>query len=208
MLNIIWLLLMLLAVGFGILNGTIDEVVGAVMAQTKVAVELAINLLGIMAFWLGIMKIAEESGLVERLARLMTPLLHRLFPEVPPNHPAHGAIMMNISANMLGLTNAATPFGLKAMAHLESLNPHPGVASNAMVMFLGINTSSVQIIPATAIAMLVAGGSHEPTVIIITGLLATSVSTLTAVIMAKCLQRLPRFRTPISSPEAILEAES
>ena len=135
---------------------------------------IALPLGAIMALWLGIMRLAEKSGAVERLAVFLRPVLTRLFPEVPANHPAMGAMVMNIAANMLGLGNAATPFGLRAMQNLESLNPRPGIATNAMCTFLAINTSSVQLIPATAVGILAAAGAARPSAIIGTALVATT----------------------------------
>ena len=142
MLNYIWFGMMFIAVLAGIANGTIDAVTQAAIDMAKVAVELAIGLIGIMALWLGVMKIAEKSGLMSVVAKVVKPITVKLFPDVPPDHPAMGSIVMNMSANMLGLGNAATPLGLKAMEELQQLNPNKDTASNAMVMFLAINTSS------------------------------------------------------------------
>jgi len=136
----------------------------------------------------------SRAGLVQRIAFGLRPLLQRLFPEVPPDHPAMGSMLMNMAANMLGLGNAATPLGLRAMRDLESLNPRPGVASNAMCTFLAINTSSVQLIPATAIAILAAAGSARPTVIVGTAFFATLCAATVAVLSAKFLERLSFFR--------------
>jgi spore maturation protein SpmA len=153
-----------------------------------------LGLIGIMALWLGLMRLAEKAGLVQRIARGLRPIMRRLFPDVPPGHPAMGSMVMNMSANMLGLGNAATPLGLRAMRDLESLNLRPGVATNAMCTFLAINTSSVQLIPATAIAILAASGSTRPTAIVGTALLATLCATSVAVISVKLLEKLPIFR--------------
>src|SRR5438034_2658935 len=147
-----------------------------------------------MALWLGLMRLAERAGLVQRIAYGLRPLMQRLFPEVPPDHPAMGSMLMNMAANMLGLGNAATPLGLRAMRDLESLNPRPGVASNAMCTFLAINTSSVQLIPATAIAILAAAGSARPTVIVGTAFFATLCAASVAVISAKFFERLSFFK--------------
>ena len=146
-----------------------------------------------MTLWLGIMRLAEKSGLVLVLARALRPILRLLFPEIPPDHPAMGAMVMNIAANMLGLGNAATALGLRAMQRLERLNPHPGTATNAMCTFLAINTSSVQLIPATAVGILAAAGSNNPTAIIGTALAATSCAALAAIVAVKTLERLPVF---------------
>lgn len=196
MLNIIWLGLILLSVVFGLMTGRIPEVVASVTDSAKFAFELALGLTGIMTLWLGIMRIAEEAGLVRVLARAIRPLMRRLFPDVPQEHPAMGAMVMNIAANMLGLGSAATPFGLKAMAELETLNPKPGVATNAMCTFLAINTSSVQLIPTSAIAFLAAAGAAHPTDIVLTSLIATIFSTLAGIIAVKSLEKLPRYRLP------------
>jgi len=192
MLNAIWLGMMLVAVVFAVINGRVTEVVAAVTDYAKVAIDLSIGMAGIMVFWLGLMRIAEEAGFVENLAKWLRPIMRRLFPEVPTDHPAMGAMVMNIAANMLGLVNAATPFGLRAMEKLQTLNRKPKVASNAMVTFLAINTSSVQLIPTTAIAYLAAGGDPQPTRIITTALLATLCSTAAAIIAVKLFERHQR----------------
>src|SRR5438132_13839946 len=162
-----------------------------------------------MALWLGLMRLAERAGLVQRIAFGLRPLLQRLFPEVPPDHPAMGSMLMNMAANMLGLGNAATPLGLRAMRDLESMNPRPGVASNAMCTFLAINTSSVQLIPATAIAILASAGSARPTVIVGTAFFATLCAASVAVISAKFFERLAFFqprRESISEKETTKKA--
>ncbi|MEL0035439.1 MAG: nucleoside recognition domain-containing protein [Gammaproteobacteria bacterium] len=190
MLNYIWFGMMFIAVITGIVNGTIEAVTQAAIDMAKVAVELAIGLIGIMALWLGVMKIAEKAGLMSLIAKVVKPITVRLFPDVPPDHPAMGSIVMNMSANMLGLGNAATPLGLKAMEELQQLNPNKDTASNAMVMFLAINTSSVQLIlPATVVALMGMAASE----IFLTTILATTCSTITAVIMVKWLEKRKRF---------------
>jgi spore maturation protein SpmA len=149
-----------------------------------------------MALWLGVMRIAERAGLVALLAQILRPLMRKLFPDVPVQHPAMGSMLMNMAANMLGLGNAATPLGLRAMRDLESLNPRPGTATNAMCTFLAINTSSIQLIPVTAIAILAANRSANPTAIVGTCLIATACAATSAVLMARFLQHLPVFRLP------------
>lgn len=193
MLNIIWLGMILTSIIVGVIEGRIDDVVRAVTDSAKLGFELALGLAGIMSLWLGIMAIATESGLVAILGRFLQPVLKRLFPDIPVDHPAMGAMVMNIAANMLGLANAATPFGLQAMKELQSLNKHVKIASNSMCTFLAINTSSVQLIPATAIAFLAANGSTNPSSVIFSALIATSVSTLVALVSVKQLAKLPRF---------------
>lgn len=194
MLNIIWLGMILTSIVVGTIEGRIDEVVRAVTDSAKLGFEVAIGLTGIMTLWLGIMSIATESGLVALLAKLLKPILKRLFPDVPVDHPAMGAMVMNIAANMLGLANAATPFGLQAMKELQSLNTRVTTATNAMCTFLAINTSSVQLIPATAIAFLAANGSTNPSSVILSALIATVVSTAVAIVSVKQLAKLSCFR--------------
>jgi spore maturation protein A len=168
----------------------------------NVAVELAMGLIGIMALWLGLIKIAEEAGLVLVLTRLLKPVTVRLFPEVPAEHPAIGAIIMNTAANMLGLNNAATPMGLKAMDELNKLNPHPGTATNAMVTFLAINTAGLVLIPATAIAIRASIGSVNPGIIIGTSIVGAGVATVAGITASKLLQRLPMFKFESSAVDS------
>lgn len=194
MLNLIWLGMILISVVVGVIEGRIDEVVRAVTDSAKLGFELALGLAGIMTFWLGIMSVATESGLVAILGKVLKPVLKRLFPDIPVEHPAMGAMVMNIAANMLGLANAATPFGLQAMKELQSLNQNLKVATNSMCTFLAINTSSVQLIPVTAIAFLAANGSTNPSSVVFTSLIATTVSTLVAIVAVKQLAKLPRFK--------------
>ncbi len=194
MLNIIWLGMIILAVLVGIIEGRVNEVVKAVTDSAKLGFELALGLAGIMTLWLGIMSIALESGLISKLSSLLKPILKRLFPDIPTDHPAMGAMVMNIAANMLGLANAATPFGLQAMKELQSLNQHAKIATNSMCTFLAINTSSIQLIPATAIAYLAANGSSNPSSIIISSLIATTISTVVAIIAVKQLAKWSCFK--------------
>ena len=193
-LNVIWLAMIFIAVIVGALLGRIDTVVRAITDSAKLGFEIAIGLTGVMALWLGMMNIAMESGLVKRLARILRPIMTWLFPDIPPEDPAMGAIVLNIAANMLGLANAATPFGLKAMKELQRLNTHVHTASNSMCTFLAINTSSVQLIPVTAIAYLAANGSLHPSSVIISSLIATAVSTTVGIFSVKQLAKLPMYR--------------
>lgn len=194
MLNFIWISLMLSAVIIGSCNHTLSAVTFEVTHSATTAATIALGLAGILTFWLGLMKIAEEAGFIRFLAKLLRPIMRRLFPDVPGDHPAMGAMIMNISANMFGLGNAATPFGLRAMEQLEKLNPHPGTATHAMCLFLAINTSSVQLIPATGIAILSASGDIHPTSIIIPTLIATLCSTCVAIASAKFFAKLKYFQ--------------
>ncbi len=158
------------------------------------SVELALGLIGVMTLFLGLMKIAEKGGMLTVIARLIRPLMVRLFPDVPPDHPAMGSMILNMSANALGLGNAATPFGIRAMQELDKLNPAKGSATNAMALFLAINTSNVTLLPTGVIALRAAAGSLDPAGILPTTLFATIFSTLVAVFAAKFYQRLPVFR--------------
>jgi spore maturation protein A len=197
MLNYIWFGLMAIALVVAAFNGTADAVSKAAVESAKTAVEIAIGLIGVMTLWLGVMRIAEEGGLVSLLGRALRPVLRWLFPEVPAEHPAAGAIVISLAANMLGLNNAATPLGIKAMEELQALNDQKDTASNAMVTFMAMNTSGVQLIPTTMIGILAAAGSHNPTAIISASLLATAIGTVAAILAAKALQRFyPTDRKP------------
>jgi len=193
MLNYIWLSMIILAVVVGGINGKIEEVTKSAIDSAGSAVVIAIGLVGIMALWLGIVKIAEDSGLMKLVARALAPIMRRLFPDVPDGHPALGSMTMNIAANMLGLANAATPLGLKAMEDLEKLNKNPGIATNAMCTFLTINTAGFQLIPATMIGILASSGSKDPTAIIGTTLAAGFTAVVSGVTVVKILEKLPLF---------------
>jgi spore maturation protein SpmA len=173
-------------------NGDVSPMKGLTDAMIESAagsVELALGLVGVMTLFLGLMKVAEAGGLLTILARLIRPLMVRLFPEVPPDHPAMGAMILNLSANALGLGNAATPFGIRAMQELDKLNSRPGTATNAMVLFLAINTSSVTLLPTGVMALRAAAGSTDPAGILPTTLFATLCSTMVAILAAKAYQR-------------------
>jgi spore maturation protein A len=172
----------------------LKAVTAAALDYAAAAVNIAIGLIGVMALWLGVMNVAREAGLLKIITRLLTPVTRRLFPDVPPDHPAMAAMIMNIAANMLGLNNAATPMGLKAMEELNSLNPRLGTATNAMVTFLAINTGGLVLIPATAIAVRAAAGSANPGIIIGTSIIGSGCATIAGLAAARLLQRLPRYR--------------
>jgi len=196
-LNYIWLGLVLCAVLLGGATGHLADVTKGAFDMAETAVmKVALPLIGVMALWLGIMRLAEKSGMVQVLARMLRPIMVWLFPEVPPEHPAMGSMIMNVAANMLGLSNAATPLGIRAMKNLESLNPRPGTATNAMCTFLVINTASVQLIPATAVAILAANGSKDPAAIIVPALIASAIAAMAAVTVVKLMEKLPMFRLP------------
>jgi len=164
-------------------------------------VNIVIPLSAVMMLWLGIMRLAEKSGMIQAVSRFVRPVMTRLFPEVPENHPAMSAMVMNMAANMLGLGNAATPLGLKAMQHLDELNLNKGTATNSMCTFLAINTSSVTLIPATAIGLLAAQGISEPYAIVGTTIGATLCSTIVAIIAVKTFERMPVFNRESPSVE-------
>jgi spore maturation protein SpmA len=195
MLNYIWLGLILCAVLIGGWNGHLKDVADKSLDWANIAVvSIAFTLIGVMTLWLGIMRLAERAGLVALLARILGPIMRLVFPEVPAGHPAMGSMLLNIAANLLGLNNAATPLGLRAMKDLESLNPRPGTATNAMCTFLAINTSGIQLVPVTAIAIMVANKSVNPTAIVGPALLCSTCGAIAGVLMAKFLSRLPLFR--------------
>ena len=177
----------------GIVEGMFDMIKVGV-------VKIVIPLSAVMMLWLGIMRLAEKSGMIQAVSRFVRPVMKRLFPEVPEDHPAMSAMVMNMAANMLGLGNAATPLGLKAMQHLDELNPNKGTATNSMCTFLAINTSSVTLIPATAIGLLAAQGIAEPYAIVGTTIGATLCSTIVAIIAVKTFERMPVFHRKTANP--------
>ena len=188
MVNIIWLVMLLAGLIFGIINGRVDEVTSAVFSASGEAVNTCINIVGVLALWMGILKIAENSGIVKTVAKIMTPFIRWLFPDVPRDHPALGAIVMNLGANILGLGNAATPFGLKAMEDLQKLNTDKNTASPAMITFLALNTSCITIIPASIISLRVQAGSANPTEIVAAAILATAAGTVVAISIDRILR--------------------
>lgn len=175
------------------------RVTNDVIEIAKTAVTIALGLIGIMALWLGVMKVAEDAGLIAKLAAMIKPITKKLFPDVPSDHPAIGAMLMNISANMLGLGNAATPFGLKAMDDLDKLNSDKGTATNAMVTFLAINTAGLTFIPATAIAVRAAQGSSDPAIIIGTSIFGATCATVMGIAAAKLFEKFPIKRGELGS---------
>ena len=218
MLNKIWFALLLIGIGYGFAKGVYrtaagtdeppsatqsavphplseagQKLTGAALGAAKTAVELCIVLIGMMALWLGMLNIARDAGLVDALARALRPVTRRLFPEIPAGHSAEGPLLMNLSANVLGLGNAATPFGLKAMRELQKLNPDKDTATNAMATFLAINTSSVTLVPFTIIGLRVASGSTNAAAPLAGIIATTAVSTTVAIVAAGLLSRWPRF---------------
>ena len=200
MMNHVWMGLIVSAVLYGAFAGTMEAVSQASVDSAKSAVNLAFGLIGVMAFWLGLMRIVREAGFLHTLARWLRPLMTRLFPDVPADHPAMSAMILNIAANMLGLANAATPFGIKAMMELNRLNPVPGVATNAMALFLAINTSNVALAPLGVIGLRASLGSEHPAAIWLPTFAATLFSTAVGISAAKVLQR---FVAPIEDYDAV-----
>lgn len=213
MLNWIWMAMIVIGV---VVAALLDQLTGengiveGMFDMIKIGVvNIVIPLSAIMMLWLGIMRLAEKSGMIQVLSRFVRPVMTRLFPDVPNDHPAMSAMVMNMAANMLGLGNAATPLGLKAMQHLDELNPNKGTATNAMCTFLAINTSSVTLIPATAVGLLAAQGMPEPYAIVGTTIGATIFSTAVAIFAVKLFEKMPVFnRAPLVVEEEMEEAES
>jgi len=183
MVNYIWVGMTIIGLVFAAVNGTMSEVNEAVFKGAQEAVTLCIGLISILVFWLGMMRIAENAGLLEKLANLFKPFITKLFPEVPAGHPAMGYILSNMMANVFGLGNAATPLGIKAMEELKRLNGGKDSASRSMITFLAINTSSITLIPTTVIAIRITYESASPTEIVGPTLIATSISTLAAILI-------------------------
>lgn len=183
--NYIFYLLIVVSIIVGAINGKLSDVVASILTGAELSVKVAFSLIGIMAFWLGMMRIAEKAGLVQIIAKLIRPITKWLFNEVPENSPALGNVALSFSANALGLANAATPIGLKVMEELQDVNKDKTSASNAMCMFLAMCTAGFQIIPATVIAILVGAGAKNPTEIIAPTIIVTAVAFLTSIIIAK-----------------------
>jgi len=196
--NYIWGGLILISILCGIINGKLDDVINAMLLSVKNAVNIAIALIGIMAFWLGMVHIAKQSGLIEKFSKLISPLLRLIFNDLKKDSPAFSNIALNFSANALGLSNAATPFGIKAMQDLKREALENGedeaTASNSMCIFLGMNTAGFQLIPASVIAILIASKAENPTEVILPTLIVTTIAFIFAIIIAKILA--PFFKAP------------
>lgn len=189
MMNYIWAGLILIAVAVSFCTGQFEALSEASLTAAKNAIQIVIALIGVMALWLGLMKIAEESGLLKLIAKIISPLINLLFPELKKNEKAQAAITMNISANALGLANAATPFGLKAMQEMQKDNPDQKTASNAMCTFLAINTAGIQLIPMSVIGILIGLGAKNPAEIIAPCLVVTLITQIIAITTVKLLQK-------------------
>ncbi|MCM0647779.1 spore maturation protein [Clostridium swellfunianum] len=189
MINVIWFIILVCGIGVGVLTGRGDLVSKAVVTSAGSTVEFIIKLAGLMCIWCGVMRIAEKSGLTEKLAKLLRPILGLIFKDAARDEKAMGAIVMNLTANMMGLSNAATPFGIKAMEEMDRLNPEKGRASNDMSLFLVLNAACIQLVPTTVISVRAASGAANPGEIIIPAILATTVAAVMGVIYCKILQR-------------------
>lgn len=198
--NAVFFGIIFVAFATAIVTGSMGAVSHAALAGARDSVTLALSLIGYMALFLGIMRVANDGGLLRVMARAIRPLMVRLFPQVPPDHPAMGAMIMNIAANMIGLTNAATPLGIKAMKELDTLNPHKGTATDAMALFLAINTSGLALLPSGVVTVRAAEGSADPWSIIAPTLFATMMSTIAGIAAAFAFRRLRVFRAPPPDP--------
>ncbi|BBN98972.1 nucleoside recognition domain-containing protein [Sporolactobacillus terrae] len=183
MINLIWVALFLIGMGYAAVNGTMDDVNKVLFSSASDAVQICFGLVSILIFWLGLMKIAEKSGLLDKLSNLFKPVMKRIFPEVPPDHPAMGYILSNTIANMFGLGNAATPMGIKAMEELKKLSGGKATPSRSMITLLALNTSGLTLVPTTVIAIRMQSGAHSPTDIVGPTLLATLCTTAAALLI-------------------------
>lgn len=188
--NYIWYFLIVVSIIYGAINGTLADVAKAIFTGTELSVKIVLTLLGIMTFWLGIMKIAEKSGIVEFLSKLLKPIARLIFPEIPKDSKIIGDVAMNFSANALGLANAATPMGIKAIEGMQEINKDKESASDSMCTLLAMNTAGFQLIPATVIAILAANGYPNPTEIIVPTLIVTSTAFVSAIVIAKIFKRV------------------
>ena len=189
MINYIWFVMVFFGVLIGLFTGNGEVISKSIINSADSTVNMIIGLVGLMCFWCGVMKVAEKSGLTNKLAKVLKPILKLIFKEAAKDEKALGAIVMNITANMMGLGNAATPFGIKAMQEMDRLNKEKGVASNDMSLFLVLNAACIQFIPSTVISIRAASGSDNPGAIILPALLASTVAAITGVFLCKILQR-------------------
>lgn len=194
MVSYIWLFLILIGIGFSFLTGNLDTINDSILTNGNKALELMLSILPIIVLWTGIMKIAEESGLLKRFAKLVEPLLSKLFPTIPKDNKALGYIASNIAANMMGLGSAATPFGLKAMSELQKINEKKDMASTAMITFLVLNTAGVTIVPTTVLALRIAHGSANPSEIILPGVIATFCSSLGGLLLDYFIRKRRNYK--------------
>ena len=189
MINYIWFVMIFLGLIVGIFTGNGEGISNAIIGSIDSTVSFIIGLVGLMCFWCGVMKVAEKSGFTEKLAKLMKPILKLIFKESAKDEKSLGAIVMNITANMMGLGNAATPFGIKAMEEMDRLNNEKGRASNDMALFLVLNAACIQLVPSTVLSIRAAAGSTNPGVIILPAIISTGTAAIVGVICCKILQR-------------------
>lgn len=189
MINIIWFLILVIGIVYGVFNGNGEMVSKAIVSSTSSTVELIIALVGMMCLWCGVMKIAEKSGLTDKLAKVLKPVLRLIFKDAGRDEKALGAIVMNLTANMFGLSNAATPFGIKAMEEMDRLNRDKEVASNDMVLFLVLNAACIQFVPTTVVSIRAALNSQNPGAIILAALCTTTFASILGVLLCKLLQK-------------------
>lgn len=189
MINYIWFVMIFLGILVGLLTGNGEGISKAVINSADSTVSLIIGLVGLMCFWCGVMKVAEKSGFTNKLAKLLRPILKLIFKEAAKDEKALGAIVMNITANMMGLGNAATPFGIKAMQEMDRLNKNKGTASNDMTLFLVLNSACIQLVPSTVISIRAAYNSNNPGIIILPAVIASTFAAVTGVLLCKLLQR-------------------
>ena len=189
MISILWTFLIIIGILYSLITGNIEVINNSILTNAGKALELILSLLPTIVLWSGIMKIAEDAGVLTKFASFLKPILSKLFPSVPSNHPSLGYIASNIAANMLGLGSAATPFGLRAMSELQKINSKKDTASNVMITFLVLNTAGVTIIPTTIIALRLAYGSSSPTAIIAPAVISTSCSCISAIVIDYFIRR-------------------
>lgn len=189
MINYIWFFMIFIGVIFGIFTGQGQAISDGIVGATTSTVELVFGMIGLMCMWCGVMNIAEKSGLMDKLARLLRPFLKLIFKDTAKDSKALGAIVMNLTANMMGLSNAATPFGIRAMEEMDRLNPKKGEASNDMILFLVLNAACIQLVPSTVISLRAAQGSTSAGIIIIPAMLATGTAALVGIIVCKVMER-------------------
>ena len=194
MVSYIWLFLIATGIIYSLVSGNIEVINNSILTKGEEALDLILSMLPIIVLWTGIMKIAEDAGLLKKFAKLLEPLLSRLFPDVPKNNPALGFIASNIAANMMGLGNAATPFGLKAMSELQKINDKKNTASVPMITFIVLNTGGVTIIPTTVLALRIAHGSHNPSEIIVPGIIATFCASLGGLILDYFIRKRRKYK--------------
>lgn len=197
--NAIFALLFSAALAFAAATGNMKGFTDGLFGGVKTAVDVAIGLTGVLALWLGLVKILEKAGAVAGIARVVSPVVRLIFPGLPKDHPAIAAMTLNIAANMLGLGNAATPLGLKAMEELEKLNPKQGIASDPQALFIAINTANVTLVPATVIALRAAAHANSPADILLPSMIASGCATLAAIFTSRLLARIPYFRKQYES---------